>query len=472
MKITSINPFTQKVLESFDEYADEQLEVILKKATSAYDNWRHANPETRKNYMCKVAEILRMNKEKYARTITQEMGKPIKEARAEIEKCAWVSEHYAHEAEMLLKREAVATDADLSYIVYDPIGTVMGIMPWNFPFWQVFRFAVPAIMAGNTIVIKHAPNVTRCALHIEDIFSEADPEQDGIMQALIIQEKDAAKIIRDPRIKAISFTGSNETGAKVATEAAGNIKKSILELGGNNPFIVLEDADIDKAVDTGITARMQNNGQSCIAAKRFILTEPVADKFMERYVAKMQELKIGDPMEEDTQIGPLATEEQVKKLKAQVDKSVKMGAKVVYDGGAVDNFYKPTLLSNVKPGMPVFDEEVFGPVASVITVKDFDEAVEVANQSKYGLGVSIFTEHTHHAEELVYYFDEGSVFFNDMVKSDPRLPFGGTKSSGYGRELGKHGIHEFVNVKTIYLKEGKYHHKPQKEEHVAKSMGG
>lgn len=472
MKISSTNPFTKKVIESFDPFTDEQIEVALKQTEAAFKKWRYTSFETRKAYMLKVAELLIKNKDKYAKTITLEMGKPIKEARAEIEKCAWVCEFYAHASDMLLKREAVATDADLSYIVYEPVGTIYGIMPWNFPFWQVFRFAVPAIMAGNTVLLKHAPNVTRSALHIEDLFIQADPENEGVFQTLILDDKNASGIIGDKRIAAVSFTGSNATGAKVAAKAASHIKKSVLELGGSNAFIVLKDADIDKAVEVGLNARMKNAGQNCIAAKRFILVRDIADKFIEKYVAQMKQLQLGDPLEEETQIGPLVSEQQVKRLKKQVDESVKMGAKVIYNGDSIDNFYKPTLLSNVKPGMPVFDEEVFGPVASVIEVEDFDEAVAVSNQSKYGLGVSIFTEHTHHAEDLVHHFEEGAVFFNEMVKSDPRLPFGGTKQSGYGRELAKQGIHEFVNTKTVYLKEGKFHHEPHEESHIAKSMGG
>jgi succinate-semialdehyde dehydrogenase/glutarate-semialdehyde dehydrogenase len=387
--------------------------------------------------------------------MTDEMGKPIQQSISEIEKCKWVCEYYAENAENFLEEEIIETDADKSYVQFDPLGVVLAIMPWNFPFWQVFRFAAPALMAGNVALLKHASNVQMCAREIESIFRDAGfPE--GCFTTLLIGSSKVEQVIANSSVKAVTLTGSEIAGSKVAQFSGRYIKKTVMELGGSDPFIVLEDADIDKAVETGVKARLINNGQSCIAAKRFIIVENVFDKFKEQFVAKMKAQKIGDPLDESVDIGPMARRDLMEQLHDQVERSVKNGAKLICGGKPLDrkgNYYPPTVLTDIKPGMPAYEEELFGPVAALFKVEDVYQALEVANSSKYGLGASLWTEDLQKARELTRLIESGSVFINGLVKSDPRLPFGGVKFSGYGRELSHYGIKEFVNIKTVWIKE-------------------
>ena len=401
--------------------------------------------------MSAVAVLVRSNIEDYAGSITAEMGKPIKESRAEVEKCAWVCDYYAENAARFLKRESIETDAETSYVDFEPLGTILGIMPWNFPFWQVFRFAVPTLMAGNTVLLKHSSNAQICAKKIEEFFTGSG-FPDSVFRNLVIGSEKVEKVIRHDCVKAVSLTGSEFAGQKVA-EAAGNaLKKSLLELGGSNPFIVLEDADIPKAVEIGIKARFQNAGQSCIAAKRFILDRKINNEFIALFLEGLRKLKIGDPANEDTDIGPLASIQQAEKVEEQVSRSVGLGARLIAGGIREKAFYMPSVVADVKPGMPLFDEEVFGPVAPVTLADNTKEAIALANQTKFGLGVSLFTNDLKKAKDLVSEFHDGAVFINGLVKSDPRLPFGGTKRSGFGRELAVQGIREFVNVKTVWIR--------------------
>ncbi|MGA8854199.1 MAG: NAD-dependent succinate-semialdehyde dehydrogenase, partial [Christiangramia sp.] len=392
------------------------------------------------------------NVEEYAQMITAEMGKPISESRAEVNKCAWVCDYYAENAEAFLAPEVVKTDAEQSFVRHDPIGAVFAVMPWNFPFWQVFRFAAPTLTAGNTGLLKHAPNVFGCAVKIEEIFKKAGfPE--GVFQNLIVHHDQTEKIIAHDAVKAVTLTGSEMAGSAVAQIAGKYIKKSLLELGGNNSFIVLEDADIDKAVKTAVSARMLNCGQSCIAAKRFILLESIHDEFVEKFTKAVSELKAGDTKDDETQVGPLARKDLADQLNRQVKDSISQGAKLLAGGKQENCFHEPTILGNVKPGMAAFDEETFGPLAAIIKVKNIEEAFSLSEQSKYGLGVSIFTRDTEKAVEYASRVTDGAFFVNELVKSDPRLPFGGNKRSGYGRELAKDGMMEFVNKKVVYVKE-------------------
>ena len=387
--------------------------------------------------------------------MTDEMGKPIQQSISEIEKCKWVCEYYAENAENFLEEEIIETDADKSFIQFDPLGVVLAIMPWNFPFWQVFRFAAPALMAGNVALLKHASNVQMCAREIESIFREAGfPE--GCFTTLLIGSSKVEQVIANSSVKAVTLTGSEIAGSKVAQFSGRYIKKTVMELGGSDPFIVLEDADIDKAVETGVKARLINNGQSCIAAKRFIIAENIFDKFKEQFVDKMKAQKIGDPLDESVDVGPMARRDLMEQLHDQVERSVKNGAKLICGGKPLDrqgNYYLPTVLTDIKPGMPAYEEELFGPVAALFKVEDVYQALEVANSSKYGLGASLWTKDLQKARELTRLIESGSVFINGLVKSDPRLPFGGVKFSGYGRELSHYGIKEFVNIKTIWIKE-------------------
>ena len=400
--------------------------------------------------MTNASELLLKNIETYARTITLEMGKPISESRGEIKKCAWVCDYYAENAEKFLANEVIKTDASESYVSNEPIGCVLAIMPWNFPFWQVFRFAAPSLMAGNVGLLKHAPNVFRSALNIEDIFKEAGCP-DGVFQNLIIHHKKVEAIIENKVVKAVTLTGSERAGTSVAAIAGKNIKKTVLELGGSNAFIVLEDADIDKAVEIGVKARMLNTGQSCIAAKRFIILDKVYDEFISKFIKSVQELKSGDPLDEITKVGPLARKDLAEQLHKQVQESIKKGAEILLGGNLKGSFYEPTVLTNIKPDMPVFSEETFGPVAPFIRVKDIDEAFQIAEQTKFGLGITLCTRNIEKAKKYISNVSDGAFFINELVKSDPRLPFGGTKFSGYGRELSKDGILEFVNRKTVYI---------------------
>jgi succinate-semialdehyde dehydrogenase / glutarate-semialdehyde dehydrogenase len=447
----SINPYTNKLICEFKEFTDTELDEILLQSDDAFRAWRKTSFEFRKNLMINAAHILREKSGEYAEAITSEMGKPISESKAEVEKCAWVCDYYAENAQRFLASEKVTTDADESYVNYEPIGTVLGIMPWNFPFWQVFRFAAPTLMAGNTVLLKHSSNVQICASHIEDIFRESGFPV-AVFRNLVIGSTRVERIIGNDIIKAVSLTGSEFAGQKVAEAAGKNIKKVLLELGGSNAFVVLADADIKKAAETGVRARMMNAGQSCIAAKRFIVDKTISDRFIESFIFEMNKIKAGDPSKDDINLGPLASLQQAEEVEKQVNNSVKMGARLLAGGIRQKSFFSPALLVDVRPGMPVFDEEVFGPVAPVIIAKDTVDAIQLANQTKFGLGLTLFTSDLEKARELIPEFHDGAVFINAMVKSDPRLPFGGTGKSGFGRELAIQGIREFVNVKTVYVK--------------------
>ena len=448
--ITSKNPYTGEVIEEFKEYTKEEINNAIKKADDRYKTWRKVSFSEKSKLLKNAAKELRDNKQSYAEDITKEMGKPIAQALAEIEKCAWVCEYYAENAENHLAREIIETDAQKSYVSYEPIGIVLAIMPWNYPFWQVFRFAAPALMAGNIGLLKHASNVMRSANNIQKVFERAG-FPDGCFQNLVISSSKIEDILKDKRVKAVTLTGSKPAGSAVAATAGSEIKKSVLELGGSNALVVFKDANIAEAVKTCVQARFQNTGQSCIAGKRLLLHESIEDEFMEEFVKQVRELKSGDTMDEDTFIGTLAREDLAEDLEKQIQDSVKQGAKIVLGGKRDKAYYEPTIITNVKKGMPVFDQETFGPAMAVSTFKEDQEAIDLVNYSDFGLGVSIFTEDFTFAEKIVPAFEDGAVFVNELVKSDPRLPFGGTKISGYGRELSSHGIQEFVNRKTVYF---------------------
>src|SRR5438093_595911 len=400
-----------------------------------------------------AGRLLRERKTQHARTMALEMGKPLMQGEAEAEKCAWVCDYYAEHAERFLADEPRETDASKAFVRFDPIGPVLAIMPWNFPFWQVFRFAAPALMAGNAGLLKHAPNVTRCALGIEAIFQEAGfPE--GLFRALILSNEAAATVIADPRVRAGAVTGSDRAGSQVAERAGRHLKKTVLELGGSDPFIVLEDADLARAAKVAAEARLQNSGQSCIAAKRFIVADRVAGQFTERLTAEMASRRVGDPLDPATAVGPQARLDLRANLHRQVEESVRRGAQLVLGGRLPDGpgaFYPPTVLTAVRPGTPAFDEETFGPVAAVMVARDDADAVRIANASVYGLGASVWTADPARGERIARELEAGSVFVNGLVKSDPRLPFGGVKRSGYGRELSEYGLREFVNIKTVWV---------------------
>jgi succinate-semialdehyde dehydrogenase/glutarate-semialdehyde dehydrogenase len=449
----SVNPANGQLIKDYEEHSPEQAARIIDKTNNAFKSWRETSFSERADKMHAAANILRENKEDYARLMTLEMGKIIRESRAEVEKCAWVCDYYADNAEKFLADEIIETDASLSYVAFDPIGIVLAVMPWNFPLWQVFRFAAPALMAGNGAVLKHASNVPGNALLIEDIFRKAGFPED-LFRTLLIPSSMVEGVIRNEHIKAVTLTGSEYAGSKTAEIAGNEIKKTVLELGGSDPFIVLEDADIPGCVHTSAQARMLNAGQSCIAAKRFIVVESRVKEFEEQQAAIMKAMKVGDPLEEATEVGPLARPDLVDELDEQVKQSVKMGAKVIAGGERIAGegcFYQPTVLSDVKRGMAVYEQETFGPVSAIIPVKNEEEAVAVANESIYGLGGSIWTRDIERGRRLARKIESGAVFINGMTKSDPRLPFGGVKKSGYGRELSHYGIKEYVNIKSIWI---------------------
>lgn len=451
MTFKSINPYNGKEIATYTEHTEDEINNILEKSQHSFKAWRQVSIKHRCNLLVKAADLLKENVDRYAETITLEMGKPISEARKEVQKCTWACEYYAANAERFLADELIESDASESFISYDPIGTVLAIMPWNFPFWQVFRFAIPTLAAGNTALLKHASNVFGCATHIEEIFKEAG-FPDGVFQNLIIHHDKTEKIIAHDAVQAVTLTGSERAGQSVGSLAGKYLKKSVLELGGSNAFIVMEDADMDKAIKTGITARMMNSGQSCIAAKRFILVGDAYDRFLPGFLDGVRSIKKGDPLDESTKIGPLARKDLADELHQQIKKSVDKGAKIEIGGGQDLAFHEPTVLSGVSPGMPAFDEETFGPLAAIIRAKNEDEAYELAANSTYGLGVTVFTTDIEKARKNIDKVPDGAFFINDLVKSDPRLPFGGTRNSGYGRELSREGIHEFVNIKTVYIK--------------------
>tara|TARA_R110002072_G_scaffold103137_1_gene226491 strand:- start:148953 stop:150311 length:1359 start_codon:yes stop_codon:yes gene_type:complete len=449
--VTSLNPYSGAELASYKTHNKAELSEILEKASKRFQSWRETSFSERKKLMLAAAAELKKNKQEYAELMTKEMGKPIAQAIAEVEKCAWVCEYYAEEAATQLADEIIETDAQKSYTSYEPLGVVLAVMPWNYPFWQVFRFAAPALMAGNIAVLKHASNVFGSALNIEKVFKRAG-FPDHCFSTLLIGSDKVEEVLENPIVKAVTLTGSGPAGGAVAEIAGRNIKKSVLELGGNNALIVMADCDMEATLETCVQARYQNTGQSCIAGKRLLLDERIEEEFTERLVQKVRELKSGDPMDEETFIGTLAREDLAEDLEEQVNKSIEQGATLLLGGKRQNAYFEPTILTGVTPKMTVFKEETFGPALSITTFKDLDEAIELSNNSKFGLGVSIFTKDVKTAEEQAFRLNEGAVFINELVKSDPRLPFGGVKASGYGRELSKHGIREFVNRKTVYIK--------------------
>ena len=450
----SINPFDQSLIHNYNEMNQGEIDQVLKNAHEEFLNWKFVEFEIRSEKMKNAAEVLRKNSEKYSLLMTKEMGKPIAQSRAEVEKCAWVCDYYAENAEKFLTDEEIKTDASKSYVSFQPIGIVLAIMPWNFPFWQVFRFAAPGLMAGNSGILKHASNVTGCALAIEEVFREAGfPE--SLFRTIIYPSSKMDYVIKHPLVKAVTLTGSVPAGKAVASIAGSVIKKTVMELGGSDPYVILEDADLEAAATTCVISRLINGGQSCIAAKRFIIVEKIYDKFEKLFIEKMKQKKMGDPMEEKIDLGPQANITLRDELHAQVKKSISLGAKLQLGGEIPDNkgaFYPPTILSNVKKGMPAYDEELFGPVAALIKVKDEAEAINVANDSIFGLGAAVFTNDIEHGNRIAREkLNAGACFVNSFVKSDPRLPFGGINESGFGRELSSFGIREFVNIKTVYV---------------------
>ncbi len=448
--LKSVNPYDPSRIVNYPQVSDLNLLVLLGRSNNAFQSYKTTSFETRATHMNRVASMLRERSREFGELITREMGKPIKEAEAEVKKCAWVCEFYASKAETFLGKRIVDTEADESMVIYQPMGPILAVMPWNFPFWQVFRFAAPALMAGNTALLKHASNVQGCASAIEMIFTEAGYEE-GVFQNLAIGSDRVASVIANGYVKAVTLTGSESAGAAVATEAGRFIKKCVLELGGNNAFVVLNDANHELALNIAIPARMQNGGQSCIAAKRFIIESWIAEDFVPQLVKRVGQLVVGDPMEEATQVGPLASVKQAREVEAQVRSSVEKGARLITGGHRDGAFFEPSVVSGVKPGMPLFDEEVFGPVFAVTEADSVEHAMELSNQSVFGLGIQVFTQSETSANFFIEKAEEGAVFINSMVKSDPRLPFGGIKKSGFGRELSEEGIREFVNIKTIWI---------------------
>lgn len=453
MSIASVNPATGELLRSFAATTPAAIEAIVARAAEIFPVWRAMPIEQRAEPMRRAAEVLENDKHRFGETMTLEMGKPIGAAIAEVEKCAWVCRYYAEHAEAFLAPEEVKTDAGRSYVRYDPIGPVLAVMPWNFPFWQVFRFAAPALMAGNVGILKHASNVPQSALAIEEVFERAGFPP-GAFQTLLVGTEAVGRLIEDRRIAAVTLTGSEGAGVAVGRAAGAQIKKAVLELGGSDPFVVMPSADVAKAVAIAVKARTINNGQSCIAAKRFIVHEKVYDEFTTRFVGGMRALKVGDPMDPATEIGPLATPAIRDELALQVEKSVAAGAKVLLGGMKLErpgNYYAPTVLADPVPGSPAWDDELFGPVATLFRVADLDQAFAIANHPTFGLGASFWSNDPAEIERAAVEVEAGSVFVNGMVKSDPRLPFGGIKRSGFGRELSVQGIREFVNVKTVWI---------------------
>lgn len=454
MPMQSINPATGQTIQSFPTWQSAEIDATLSQVAAAQTDWAALSFAQRSNCMRNLAKIFRQRSEEYANLITEEMGKLLKEARAEIEKCAMGCQYYADHAQSYLNDEVITSDASRSMVIYQPLGAVLCIMPWNFPFWQLIRAAAPAMMAGNAVVLKHASNVPRCALALEEAFRQAGfPAY--TFRTLMISAGQAEAVVADKRIAAVTLTGSSAAGRKVAAAAGQHLKKCVLELGGSDPFIVLDDADIAFTAQQALVARFQNMGQSCIAAKRFILVDTIADSFVEQFTTLVNQLQSGDPKNDATSIAPMARADLRTALHDQVERSLAAGAKLVTGGtfiGTQGAYYAPAILDHVQPGMPAFDEELFGPVAAIVRVKSAEEAVQLANQTDFGLGGSVWTSNAARGEALARKIHAGCVFVNGVVKSDPRLPFGGIKDSGYGRELSYHGIREFMNIKTVWIK--------------------
>jgi succinate-semialdehyde dehydrogenase / glutarate-semialdehyde dehydrogenase len=454
MALDAVNPATGETIKTYDEMTPQQAAAAVEEAHAAWKSWRTTPFSERARPMKKAAGILRERKEELARLMALEMGKPFKQGIAEAEKCALGCDYYAEHAEAHLAPEIVKTEATKSYVAFEPLGVVLAVMPWNFPFWQVFRFAAPALMAGNTGVLKHASNVPGCAMAIEDVFVQAGFPK-GVFRTLLIGSRQVKAIIEHSLVRAVTLTGSTPAGKAVASQAGAALKKTVLELGGSDPYIILEDADLDHAVNTCATSRLINSGQSCVNAKRFIVVDPLAAAFTEKLVAAMKARRVGDPLAEDTDIGPQARPDLRDELHKQVIDSIAKGARLLL-GGEIPpgngSFYPPTVLAGVTPGMPAYEEELFGPVASIFAARDEADAVRIANDSIFGLGAAVFTRDVARGERVARELDAGCTFVNTLVASDPRLPFGGIKESGYGRELGTYGIKEFVNLKTVYVK--------------------
>ncbi|OGU37379.1 MAG: succinate-semialdehyde dehydrogenase [Ignavibacteria bacterium RIFOXYB2_FULL_35_12] len=453
--LESINPANEELIHQYEEMSDAIVSGILDKTNSGYHEWKLTSFNHRSGLMKNAAKILHERKEEFAKLMTLEMGKPILQSKAEVEKCAWVCDYYADNAEKFLANEIIKTEFSKSYVSFQPLGVVLAIMPWNFPFWQVFRFAAPTLMAGNASVLKHASNVMGCAIAIEKIFNDAG-FLENLFRTLVISSKKVEAVIRNKNVQAVTLTGSTPAGSTVASVAGSEIKKTVLELGGSDPYIILEDVDLESAAEICVNARLINSGQSCIAAKRFIVVEEIYKMFEELFVQKMKSKKMGNPLDESNHLGPQARTDLRNELHDQVKRSITKGAKLLL-GGEIPNvkgaYYPPTVLSNISPGMPAYDDEIFGPVASLIKVKNEKEAIKVANATSFGLGAAVFTKDNERGEKIAEKeLVAGSCFVNDSVRSDPRLPFGGVKESGYGRELSVLGIREFVNIKTVCRK--------------------
>jgi succinate-semialdehyde dehydrogenase/glutarate-semialdehyde dehydrogenase len=453
MTFQSINPTTGAVLETFEQTGPGTLESVLARAEAAWHDWRRQPYAARASRLREAGRLLRERKSRYARTMALEMGKPLPQGEAEAEKCALACDYYAEHTATLLALEERRTEASRSYVRFDPLGPVLAVMPWNYPFWQVLRFAAPALMAGNVGILKHAPNVSRCALELDALFRDAGFPA-GALQAIFVDPDVVARVIADDRVRAVTLTGSPRAGGSVAEQAGRHLKKTVLELGGSDPFIVLADADVAAAARAGADARLVNSGQSCIAAKRFIVVDAVAEQFLDCFGAELGRRRVGDPLQPGTEVGPQARIDLRASLHRQVEESVARGARLLFGGRVPEGpgaFYPPTLLTAVSPGMPAFDEETFGPVAAVIRARDEGDALRLANASTYGLGASLWTRDRERAERVAGELEAGSVFVNAIVKSDPRLPFGGIKRSGYGRELSEYGLREFVNIKGVWM---------------------
>lgn len=450
-ELSSVNPYNGETLKTFKVHQQKEIDRRIESSQTAFKDWAKTSFEDRATLLKHVSKNLQLNCERLASNISIEMGKPIQESMAEVEKCRWVCDFYAEHAPGFLEKEMISTDAKGSWVQYQPLGPILAIMPWNYPLWQVFRFAAPAIMAGNTCLLKHASNVTLCALNIETLFNEAKALE-GLFQTLLVGVEQIPSIIEHPATKAVTLTGSEKAGSSVASIAGKNIKKTVLELGGSNAFVLLEDADLDLMVPEAVKARYQNTGQSCIAAKRFLVHRDIEKEFMERFVEQVRSLKAGDPLTEETEIGPMAKEDLATLLEDQVKKSIDKGATLVTGGNRTNAHFEPCVLSDVAPGMPAFDQELFGPVAAVTIFDDDEKALDLINKSQFGLGATICTTDPDRSTKFIDRVEDGAVFVNAMVKSDPRLPFGGTKRSGYGRELSRQGIREFVNIKTVYIR--------------------
>ncbi|WP_138993035.1 NAD-dependent succinate-semialdehyde dehydrogenase [Larkinella sp. C7] len=450
MNFTSVNPYTQKKIKSYPALSAQSLDQKIKQADRAFTGWSALSLEERLAYFRKVAAYLRQEKQRYGALMTAEMGKTLKEAVAEVEKCAVGCDYYIEHAPRFLADLTIKTEAKKSFIAYEPLGVVLAVMPWNFPFWQVFRFAIPSLLAGNVGLLKHAANVSGCSLAIEEIFRACDFPT-GTFQSLLIESKTVETVLKDPRVKAVTLTGSEKAGMSVASIAGSQIKKSVLELGGSDALIVLADADLEKAAQTAVQSRMQNAGQSCIAAKRFIVEKSVKKEFTERVLSHIQAIQQGDPTQETTTMGPVARVDLAEAIESQCAETVRQGARILHTGNREGCNVQPILLDKVKPGMTAFDQETFGPLAVIVEAKDEQEAVKLANQSNYGLGSALWTKDMDRADRLARQIQAGSVFVNSLMRSDPRVPFGGVKLSGFGRELAEVGMKEFLNIKTVWM---------------------